>query len=924
MRITKFYAKGFIGIKDGTGKDEIYIDFTKFNKLNNIILIYADGNGKGKTALMSIMHPLRESFDGREPVLKGKKAIKEISLIDDKTNDIYVIKHTWNPNKAFIEKNNIELNENGNIRSFNKLALEHLGIDGEYFKVGRLGSNVTNFMELTSGNRKTYMGNYLPYIDDYLNMYKLAQKAHTTLNKNLNSISLDLNKFPEMNILESKKSSLSSKINKIKKSISTKEKRIAVLENELLMIIKEYVDEDDIEDIKEVFDDLLITNKKNIKDVEYNINKFKDIIHHYRFSEFNNSDIDDIKKLSNLKSLKEYENVLDEYTKLYNDITNKLSELMTIKKSLLSEIDRYNKDIESNKNLIDFDYKEEIEDYKEEIEELKKYISDIENKYDNFDKYDILSKYTLDEFKNMRNKLLNVYDDISELLTHSINVNYETLESSISKLMKLNDEKDTLLTSLNKVNNDIQYYENNEVLLNGLNDRPNECNIDTCKFISESLKFKKQYDFNYSKLLKDRDNLERELNKINIKIDEYTAIVEFRKDYLKVYKKFKSLDSNVVDFLNKHKNLYTSNLDKSFYNFIMKNNIDTIQEIFSIDLLNNLFTDYNNYNSYKDQLKQLENKLIILNENYKLYKNIKDSYNESIKKKKNTITKYNNNIKLIKETNTLKLEYSNAIYGIKEVIDAFNNINKLNQEIKEYKEVIDSLNDGINKSKMISDYNMELNDMYNTLKSYEDEYEKIIKDLNYVEILRDKYDKVKDEYDINKIIKDSLDPKSGIPLIFIEKFLGKIKDKTNKLLDLAYDSKFRINFNITDKDFFIEVLKPFSKLPDILWASQGETALTNLSLSLAMMESMFNKYNILYLDEIDGPLSITNRKLFLKMLLDQIETLGLEQVFVITHNKEFYPYPIDLIVLENGDCKEIDLNDETFMSNKNLLYKLDS
>ena len=54
-------------------------------------------------------------------------------------------------------------------------------------------------------------------------------------------------------------------------------------------------------------------------------------------------------------------------------------------------------------------------------------------------------------------------------------------------------------------------------------------------------------------------------------------------------------------------------------------------------------------------------------------------------------------------------------------------------------------------------------------------------------------------------------------------------------------------------------------------------AITTISLSLALIEQSIGNYNILCLDEIDGPLDSTNRTNFIDILNSQIDKLGIEQ-----------------------------------------------
>ena len=55
------------------------------------------------------------------------------------------------------------------------------------------------------------------------------------------------------------------------------------------------------------------------------------------------------------------------------------------------------------------------------------------------------------------------------------------------------------------------------------------------------------------------------------------------------------------------------------------------------------------------------------------------------------------------------------------------------------------------------------------------------------------------------------------------------------------------------------------------------------------------------LDEIDGPLDTHNRAKFIKILENQIERIGSEQSFLITHNDMFSSYPVDIIDLNFGE-----------------------
>ena len=65
-----------------------------------------------------------------------------------------------------------------------------------------------------------------------------------------------------------------------------------------------------------------------------------------------------------------------------------------------------------------------------------------------------------------------------------------------------------------------------------------------------------------------------------------------------------------------------------------------------------------------------------------------------------------------------------------------------------------------------------------------------------------------------------------------------------------------------------------------------------------------SKYNIMLLDEIDGPLDSRNREKFIRILENQIERIDSEQNFLITHNAMFSSYPVDIIDLSGNLLSE--------------------
>jgi len=92
MKIKYIKLENFIGIYIGTGRYKLEIDF---EKSENRIIMLEGANGKGKTSLLSTLHPFAGTMDERkEIILEGKTGKKEIIISHDGYE--YDIVHHYN------------------------------------------------------------------------------------------------------------------------------------------------------------------------------------------------------------------------------------------------------------------------------------------------------------------------------------------------------------------------------------------------------------------------------------------------------------------------------------------------------------------------------------------------------------------------------------------------------------------------------------------------------------------------------------------------------------------------------------------------------------------------------------------------------------------------------------------------------------
>lgn len=894
MKILYLKLVNSAGIYAAMNKRTIEIEF---NNPNKIIMIQG-ANGSGKTTILSSLNPFVDTVNDERKnfFIKNSDGEKVIHYkIDDK---VYMIKHyiknkktssyiseiDYNDyiNKKFTKAN--ELNENGGVRTFEDLVLKYLNVDKEYFKISRIGTNVTNFIDLSTSNRKKYISNFLPNIDEYLKRYKVINERYKLINKDIKYVSDLLLKLEDINSLNSDKINTEKEI----KDINTKIKNTNKTITECKLIIKS-IDND--------YNNKLSENKfKNFYKEKYN--SYKDSNLYYDENELNNYNeninkykIDLINlnnELNNLieKENNEKQNFVNNINKR-NDIENQLNNLNSSELDSLIEM--------KNKNL-------------NNINKLKELINNFNIKqydYNNEDKNEInfAIRRTLEIINYISENIISEYN--KDLIIKSINNNYTMIQINNIYKLKENSIKD-ITNFINELNNKKSTLESHYEDLEILNKRPNDCKDDNCPFIKKSLKYKnlKQEISDIESLIKENKEKLVDENKYldnikfikefysylnnNIKLEELNLILKLiKRNKINSLWDFVNLiinESNINNFYSNIKNINT--LFDYFHN-----KEELIQEESYINMINNRINDLEKIKLMEDNLKKdLNNIEIILFSNKDIINDLNNKINNiknEIEEDNFTIKKYNNLIEIMNEN--------------KEKLDNFNNIKESYEKLEKDLSVIKNqsiiLKEKVNEEKELQ-YNLDLlNKKLDTIKINISKYKEY----------KERKNNLEKDYKLIELIKKSIDPTKGIPVYYIDKYLNKTKEITNNLLDISQKGKFAINFNINEKDFYIQVYKDNGDiLDDIIEASQGETALTKLSLSLALMEQKLEEnnnsgYNIITIDEIDGPLDAKNRRYFIETIEKQANILNSEQVFVISHNKEFETLDIDFILLKGYD-----------------------
>ena len=837
--------------------NELSIDFSESR--NNVCLIIGP-NGSGKTTLLSLLTPFAnlgnlDIRDGNEMILDKKDGYKEIHIRD--RENLYVIKHFYSPHegkshstKSYIEKNGVELNVNGNVTSFKEYVKEELGIEPDYLKLIRLGNNVTSMINLSETERKNFMSKLMDEIGVSLAYYK---KVNTDLRQLKQMIALDADKLKRLDIedeivAESKIEKLKSHIDILQGTRDDITSRISILQHEIARI----------ED-PELLREKISNTTKKLKKMNSILEK-KDQLESTDVAYYT-------EKMAKLEK---------EKIKLESSIKNTDDLIQT----LLTSIDQS----EEQYRLVMTQWQKEEQSDKE-IEKLRKELNKLEETLANrnviFDTYK--PRYTATEIsdfmiflKNQQNVLNRTYEfgkkaveKVIDLIRSKTNVvNYVT-----AGIMDLNDqaneENSLLLTQLNK-----RYDFSKEL----------PCGRTDCEPIML---------WNHIKgLLEDRN------------IDGEKESYEYYKDIEMVYDNISIVLNSFAEYGSIISRL-PDNVKKDFITDTIYKKISSLSSIYNEKKMNDVLaeiTEFENIQQIKSQRDDLSDDIarFVKLSNFEYLNSQKEYYENKLEDDRDKLR-------------DLRIAYSSHTENLYDINRSLETLDILKETFEKYDELsalLKTLEDDYDlyrkNLKEMSDAKNNLADCDADIKVSQEKLQVSVNNLSQFKIIRKELNSYESIFDEMTLVKEALSSKKGMPLYHIKHYLGNTEEITNELLDIAYDGEIYIDpFHISPTEFRIPFHIRGKKMKDVKYASQGELSFLSIALSFGLSSQSLSKYNIMLLDEIDGPLDSKNREKFIRVLENQIDRIGSEQNFLITHNNMFSSYPVDIVDLSfNKDHDE--------------------
>ena len=876
MRFIYACFKGYIGFLNGLELDKLEIDFTKCR--NNIILIQGI-NGSGKSTLLEALTPFPDPSSSYVP---NKDAEKILTLFHQgDTYNIDIVSPCDNKGgrkqtKAFIKKNGIELNSNGNVTSYRDIIFSEFELDFNYISLTKLSSTDRGLGDKTPAERKKFVSSNIDNLEAYNNIYKTLNKKSLIFKSHINNIHTKIQNIGNKDNLEMTLNALKQKSDMITGSIQSLNNKIIELQT-INSINQEEMNQ--IQSLKN--DEDLLQGELDSINVQISLLQKKTKI-----------SMDNIKSKYNddIELLNTYSKANDNDKNLWRVKSDQLSNLVSSVNELRANNDSYKANLD-----------EKLENrYISSENNIKSLINDIRSAGYSEDSDITEISNMIDFYGRFIKKIDLLYDGMDLFGLEYISILYDA-----DKLKKINESIESNKNEIINIDSRILILKNNALTLAVLNNRPKTCKDDTCYFIAEAVKLKEMF--------KSLDNIDKEINKLEkdkeiikeriVKQSEEKELYEFYdKKYLELCIIINEVKDN-IHILSKY------NINKSLVNET------SLRKLIASGSLFNSLRDPRRTIDALNNLKSLQNEINIFNvlkveyESYKTSLNIISKNEESILNKQKDIeeitkqvSKLKNDIdqrsSLIDSLNLCLADESKYL----DYVDRYNDIMSKLIPVKEsIKKIESKSSESVNSIIQINNMNNEIAKLTEEVKPINQDIQRISGQLLMLESYYNEYELYKAKYDTIETLKKYCSPTGGgIQALFMQLYMSKTLDIANQILGMLFNGDYRLlDFVINQTEFRIPFIGLGLPVDDISSGSASQIAMMGMAINLALFYQASNKFNIIRLDEADGPLDGRNRYEFIAILYKIIPLLNIEQLFLISHSMEADTTSVDIIKLKS-------------------------
>lgn len=899
MRFTYLELENYIGIYNGMGLYNIKINFLKSK---HRICVIKGTNGSGKTTIQSALSLFPDGNDAFIPDKPAKKIVRvlnnnieyEVKFFHDiRTSGVRI------PTKAFITKktpdgNEVELNPSGNVTSYKDILYQEFKLDSNFFALTRLSMDDRGLGYKRPADRKKFVNSIIESLDVYNEIYKTISKKANNIKAVMNNITSRLGSIGDKGSIVSLRDSLADEIQRIQDKRDEINGKIAAITATITS-----ADPDNY--IQDSF------KEKNTALRQIN-SLLKKLVDGYQSE--NRLFIPEVETKLLGDKLEKYYNDINYFTQEAEKLRTAARSIIDQMSSLRSQLDLTISQLQSLKTDEYIELEKELEDAKSRAAEVAQAISvtGIDPMAFTKDEY-ITALNTVHDIVNMVNVFRSTFDYnmINTCISEYASLGY----LGVPDMLRCDDELQIISSAPELQQRFLQQIaaaESDVKLVNTLVNRPDGCKIDSCFFIADAVKV----------AATNPEYRLQELNKDYEVFKESLADAYARKEYVETHNQCLNQIRTIVRAIDNNNGILVKlpnggifKSKQEFFEYLVGGqSFEFIDKIYQYLNVANNFEIYQGLMQSIDYYKIRLDTLASQRESMRKFEEVRQSLQKSLD---DLNVRLSCNSKVLQDVEKALESAKAYAKHLNEVViprcdQIIDGIKKRNQ----YREELTAIQE---KMSMISNYIESRTRLYGELKSLDTElsYKQKEKDEAVYKLRQiDEYEKslaeYKEVYDkYYEKIRYHSSPTTGIQLVFMQLYMGKILDISNKLLSYLFQGQYQLQpFIINEDEFRIPCMGNGYLNDDISSMSSSQLTMISMILSFALMSVSSTDYNVIKLDEIDDPLDEPNRAAFAILLDNIMDVMHTEQCIMISHSSEMITNNADIILLRSDGLVSVD------------------
>ena len=910
-KLTYFEATNITGFYSGMGKKHVEIDLRDFREKE--IWVVVGDNGVGKSTFLSMIHPWPYPTDGRTKFVRsGKEGIivREYTGGDGtiiRTKCVYSPKKDGTHNGKYYfalkrpgEKEENELNPNGNLSSYQSLLYDYFGINKDFLSFASYSAAASNIVSMTDTERKNSVDSLIPNVKRYEVAYNIVNDKYKSLNNMIKNLSSKITMLRDEDSLRADLARVNAELTRYFKEREDAVRQVGKIEGRL----KELTHGTDVNKLMEQY------HRQTLSISSYGVtlrNLHRTILGLYDKLDIEPEDKDDVLSYPDLHKIPS--RVLKYEKMIATARANTTSYQMRMDETR-KQLNATEKDINETESLL---YSIQAQSVDSLVETKKTYLKQLDDlpythhREEYQDKsYEEASSF-LHTVSMVDRMIQNLYEVYGELLSRYFSGSMET-DGNLTRLNdQLVEQHQALCIQLDLLQDSLNGLQRYQYLQQILDKRPPECKIDSCIFIAEALKAQGKIE-EIEKIRKEQVATQEKLDQVEKQLQDITHQASLQNDV----KQLLSIIQSQFPLFQKY--LSISNVEQ-LYRGIATGTWDQLLNVIHLKEQIAILSGKSYYQTIVNQkLPEIEN-AIKMAEVYGTNRTLlshqrdrllatRDELKEKLSECKFHIKATEKQIEHYQSTLELWKKLSDAI---DQYTTALEQSRAATKEVEEQKDRIEKIDELVRKGKEESEKVTELSELINARTPYR---ERIAMEINTVVQLSDEKDVVERDFTIMHIIRSIVSPGKGVRRLLTDIYMYDICNIANQLLLNTFDGKLYLkDFIITDKEFTIPYVFNGSEGSDISFASSSQQATIASAISLAILSKLVDKYGIYTTDEQDGPLAPKNKGAFIRILTEQMQHVGIEQAFIITQEPSYYePYGAGIIAFPGAELSSKDLD----------------